>query len=280
MQYAHDRNIAFYVVTWNIYTYGVDGKYGITDALDNPKTVDYFRASVREMFRTYPLLAGIGLTAGENMGDASAYYSGGTDSFDAKENWLLATYGQGVLDAARAEPQRQFRLIHRQHETRAQDIATTFKPVIAQPNVDFVFSFKYAQAHAAVVDHADLSPWLSRIAGQPQDALDAAQRRRADAALGGAGFRARIRRRTFRTRNRRATTSARTCGCGAANSCRARRAAPRQLEIDKHWLHFLLWGRLGYDPTLDDERIARAGRAALSRRRRRRSCSPPGRTRR
>ena len=100
------------------------------------------------MFRTYPLLRGIGLTAGENMGDASAYYSGGTDSFDAKENWLLATYGQGVLDAARAEPQRQFRLIHRQHESRAQDIAATFKPVIAQPNVDFVFSFKYAQAHA------------------------------------------------------------------------------------------------------------------------------------
>jgi len=32
--------------------------------------------------------------------------------------------------------------------------------------------------------------------------------------------------------------------------------APRQLEIDKHWLHFLLWGRMGYDPTLDSERIA------------------------
>ena len=89
---------------------------------------------------------------------------GGTDSFDAKENWLFATYGQGVLDAARAEPQRQFRLIHRQHETRAQDIATTFKPVIAQPNVDFVFSFKYAQAHALVVHHADLPPRLSRVA--------------------------------------------------------------------------------------------------------------------
>ena len=80
MQYAKDRNIDFYVMTWNIFTYGVDGKYGITDAIDNPKTVDYFRASVREMFRTYPLLRGIGLTAGENMGDASAYYSGGTDS--------------------------------------------------------------------------------------------------------------------------------------------------------------------------------------------------------
>jgi hypothetical protein len=31
--------------------------------------------------------------------------------------------------------------------------------------------------------------------------------------------------------------------------------SPRQLETDKHWLHFLLWGRLGYDPTLDNERI-------------------------
>jgi len=30
----------------------------------------------------------------------------------------------------------------------------------------------------------------------------------------------------------------------------------RQLEVDKHWLHVLLWGRLGYDPTLDNDRIA------------------------
>jgi hypothetical protein len=32
--------------------------------------------------------------------------------------------------------------------------------------------------------------------------------------------------------------------------------SPRQLEIDKHWLHFLLWGRMGYDLTLDNTRIA------------------------
>jgi hypothetical protein len=32
-------------------------------------------------------------------------------------------------------------------------------------------------------------------------------------------------------------------------------SSPRQLELDKHWLHFLLWGRLGYDPELDNERI-------------------------
>ena len=221
MAHAKDRNIDFYVITWNIFTYGVDGKYGITDAIDNPKTVDYFRASVREMFRTYPLLRGIGLTAGENMGDASAYYSGGTDSFDAKENWLLATYGQGVLDAARAEPQRQFRLIHRQHESRAQDIAATFKPVIAQPNVDFVFSFKYAQAHALSSTTQTFHRGYLESLGELRDSLDAAQRRRAFVPLGGARFRARVRQEHSLEGNRRATTSAPTCGCGVANSWRA-----------------------------------------------------------
>jgi hypothetical protein len=33
-------------------------------------------------------------------------------------------------------------------------------------------------------------------------------------------------------------------------------AEPRQLEMEKHWLNWLLWGRLSYDPTLDDDRIA------------------------
>ncbi|HTO04239.1 MAG TPA: carbohydrate-binding family 6 protein, partial [Opitutus sp.] len=31
--------------------------------------------------------------------------------------------------------------------------------------------------------------------------------------------------------------------------------APRQLEMEKHWYHWLLWGRLGYDPDLSNERL-------------------------
>ena len=259
MEYARDRNIQFYVVTWNIFTYGVDGKYGITDAIDNPKTIAYFRASVREMFRAYPLLAGIGLTAGENMGEVRMY-SGGVDSFDAKENWLLATYGQGVLDAARAEPQRQFRLIHRQHESRAQDIAATFKPVIDQPNVDFVFSFKYAQAHAlsstTQTFHRGYLDSLGKLKTlwtlRNDDALmfrwaapdfvrefvrNIPYEKSAGYYVGSDMW---VWGREFLSRQPGAEAP----------------SAPRQLEIDKHWLHFLLWGRMGYDPTLDNQRIA------------------------
>ena len=255
MQYAKDRNIEFYVMTWNIFTYGVDGKYGITDAIDNPKTVAYFRASVREMFRTYPLLRGIGLTAGENMGDASAYYSGGTDSFDAKENWLLATYGQGVLDAARAEPQRQFRLIHRQHESRAQDIAKTFQPVIAQPNVDFVFSFKYAQAHALSSTTQNFHKGYLESLGE----LETLWTIRNDDALmyrwAAPDFVREFVKNIPHEKSQGFYFGSDMWVWGREFLALDPKLS-RQLEVDKHWLHFLLWGRLGYDPSLDDERIA------------------------
>ncbi|MEJ0087106.1 MAG: carbohydrate-binding family 6 protein [Pseudomonadota bacterium] len=246
MAYAHDRNIAVHVVTWNVYTYGVDGKYGITDAIDNPATRDYFRASVREMFRTYPLLAGMGLTVGENMGEAS---------FQAKEDWALATYGQGVLDAARAEPQRQFRLIHRQHEAGAADIAATFAPVIAQPNVEFVFSFKYAQAHVLSSTkqtfHGDFVASLGNLKTLWTLRNDDALMFRWAAP-------------DFVREFVRNIPYEKSCGFyyGSDMWVWGREflsktpATPRQLEIDKHWLPFLLWGRLGYDPSLDDERIA------------------------
>jgi hypothetical protein len=255
MQYAADRNIRFYVVTWNVFTYGVDGKYGITDDLANPKTIDYFRASVREMFRTYPLLAGIGVTAGENMGDASAYYSGGTDSFHAKENWLLATYGQGLLDAAKAEPGRQFTLIHRQHETRAQDIAASFRPVIAQPNADFVFSFKYAQAHI-------LSSTTQTFHREFVDSLGNLQTvwtlRNDDALLlrWAAPDFVREFLRNIPMQKTRGFYLGSDMWVWGREFLSKLPGTQGQLEVEKHWLHFFLWGRLGYDPMLDDARIA------------------------
>jgi hypothetical protein len=255
MQYAKDRNIDFYIVTWNTYTYGVDGKHGITDALDNPKTVDYFRASVREMFRTYPLLAGIGVTAGENMGDASAYYSGGTDSFTAKENWLLATYGQGMLEAARAEPNRQFRFIHRQHETRASDIAATFKPLVDQPNVDFVFSFKYAQAHAL----SSTTQTFHHDFVQSLGDLKSLWTIRNDDALmfrwAAPDFVREFVKNIPQEKSQGYYFGSDMWVWGREFLDKSPRT-PRQLEIEKHWLHFMLWGRFAYDPTLENQRIA------------------------
>jgi hypothetical protein len=245
MRYAKDRNIEFHVITWNIFTYGVDGKYGISDAIDNPKTVEYFRASVRAMFRTYPLLRGIGLTTGENMGEAS---------FEAKESWAFSSYGQGTLDAARAEPERKFRFIHRQHQTRARDIASTFEPLVEQPNIDFVFSFKYAQAHVLSATKQNFHAGFLESLGE----LKTLWTLRNDDAL------------MFRwaapdfvrefVRNIPYEKSAgfyfgSDMWVWARDFLDKQPETPPKLEIDKHWLHFLLWGRLGYEPTLENERI-------------------------
>jgi hypothetical protein len=255
MRYARDRNIDFYIVTWNVYTYGVDGKYGITDSIENPKTRDYFRASVREMFRTYPLLRGIGLTAGENMGEVRMY-SGGVDSFDAKENWLFATYGEGILDAARAEPGRQFRLIHRQHESRAQDIVATFKPVIDQPNVDFVFSFKYAQAHALSSSTQTFHRGYLESLGDQQTLWTI---RNDDALLlrwAAPDFVREFVRNIPREKTEGYYFGSDNWVPGRDFLTRDPAGLAGRPEIHKHWLHHLLWGRMAYDPALDNERIA------------------------
>ncbi|HZL45107.1 MAG TPA: carbohydrate-binding family 6 protein, partial [Opitutaceae bacterium] len=102
-----DRGISVYIFTWNIFTYGAEGKYGITSDMSNRTTVAYFRASVRELVKTYPLLAGIGITAGEAMEANNPNFT--------KEQWLWATYGEGVRDALKDTPARGVRLIHRFH---------------------------------------------------------------------------------------------------------------------------------------------------------------------
>ncbi len=135
MQYAANRDVEVYWFTWNIFTYGAEGKYGITPEQDNPKTIAYFRASVRELVLTYPLLAGIGITAGEHMQNRK-------DQF-ASEKWLWSTYGLGILDAKRLQPARSVRLIHRYHQTAQSEILDAFQ---AYPDT-FELSFKYAIAH-------------------------------------------------------------------------------------------------------------------------------------
>lgn len=245
MQYAKDRNIDIYIITWNVYTYGVDGKYGITDALDNPVTIDYFRKSVAQMFRTYPLLRGIGLTTGENMGDAD---------FQAKENWAFATYGQGVLDVAREQPDRLIRLIHRQHQTSAQNIARTFAPLLKQPNVDFVFSFKYAQAHA-------LSSTVQPFAKEFVDSLGSLKTfweiRNDDALMlrwGAPDFV-----RQFIKNIPHEVSLGLYAGSDmwiwGRDFLSLHPSEPDALEIDRQWYHWMLWGRLGYDPRMSDARI-------------------------
>jgi hypothetical protein len=246
MQYAHDRGIEFYVFTWNIFTFGADGKYGITHDQDNPETIKYFRASVREMILTYPLLAGIGITAGERMWPRD-------DEFD-KEKWLWEAYGEGIRDAKKVQPNRHVRMIHRYHQTALDSITDEWEEY---PDT-FDLSYKYAIAHmysapappfakeALAELPSNLRMWMtvrnddiySFRWGDPDFARDfiralPGQDQLAGYYMGPDGY---------------------TWGREFLST---EPEDPRQLVIQKQWFSFLLWGRLSYDPTIPNEHFER-----------------------
>ena len=250
MRYGKQRNVDFYFITWNIFVNGTEGKYGITDQLSNETTVDYFRKSVKQMFLTYPDLAGIGLTTGENMPKAT---------FEQKEDWAFRTYAQGVLDAAKVQPGRKMTLIHRQHQTGAKDIARKFRPLIDHEDIEFIFSFKYAKAHVFSSTTQPYHPGFVKDI-QEEGGLKTIWTLRNDDAYhfrwGAPDFvREFIQNIPYEV--------SRGFYYGSDQYIWGREFmstepdTPRQIEIVKHWYHWMMWGRLGYDPSVSNKRFTK-----------------------
>jgi hypothetical protein len=242
MEYAYDRGIELYIITWNIHMNGANGKYGIGESADNVIAKDYLRKSVEALFLTYPRLAGIGITAGENMNELSVNEM----SNDEKEEWLWNTYGEGVQDVQRVQKERHIRFIHRYWFTSFDKIESRF----GQLKDGFDMSFKYARArmyssYAPPYAEKELFPILPEgIAtwwnvrnddiynlrwGNPeyvkQFILNFPQgERTAGYYMGSDRF------------------------VWGRESISKNPSSPPMLENEKHWYSFWLWGRLGYDP--------------------------------
>ena len=241
MRRAHERGIDVYIITWNVLTNSAGGKYGIDDRQDNPKTIAYIRDCVRQTVLTYPDLAGLGVTAGERMKRRN-------DEF-AKEKWLWKAYGEGVLDAKKVLPDRTVRFIHRVWQTGAGDV---LKEWARYPD-PFEVSFKYARARL----YSSPKPPFSRGLQEElkQHRIKSWWNLRNDDNFvfrwGDPDY--------VREFLRNLPPEEMTAGyyVGSDGYAWGREFistepdSPRQLEIRKHWYRFMLWGRLGYDPTLD-----------------------------
>lgn len=245
MAYAKDRNVDFYVVTWNIFDYGTEGKYGITDDIDNEITRDYFRKSVKQMFVTYPHLAGIGLTTGENMHGSDA---------EKKENWAFDTYAEGLLDAAKEMPNRKFKFIHRQHMTGAMEIAKKFKPIVDNENIEFLFSFKYAKAHV----YSATEQYMHQNFVKEIEGMKTIWTLRNDDVYyfrwGAPDFVREFIKNIPYDVSRGYYYGSDQWVWGREFTMKEP-GDKRELELSKHWYHWMLWGRLGYNPEITNERF-------------------------
>jgi hypothetical protein len=241
MQMANDRGIEVYLFTWNIFTNGAEGKHGITNKQDNDTTIRYFRAAVREMVQTYPLLSGIGITAGEAMNhQLKGDY--------ANEKWLWKTYGEGIRDGLKKSADRDFRLIHRFHQTSLSEIKDAFHDYPGTLDV----SLKYSIAHMYSIPNPPFiegaMPLLSK---QTRSWLTI----RNDDIY------------SFRWANndfarlyiKHIPGPDKIAGyyMGPDGYCWGRdyltKGTEHPLVMQKQWYSFMLWGRLSYNPNLPDD---------------------------
>lgn len=247
MQQAADRGITLYVFTWNVFAYGAEGKHGITDDIGNDITKAYFRASVREMVKTYPLLGGMGITAGEGMPHDM-------DS-KVKERWLWDTYGEGVRDALKNEPKRAFNMIHRFHWTAQSDILDAFKDY---PGT-FDFSFKYSVAHMySITKPPFIEPLLEGLAPGRKTWLTVRNDDIYTFRFGDPVY-AREYITNIPPADKIAGFYMGPDGYCWGREFLDRNPAPgkRPLVMEKQWYSFMLWGRLAYDPSLPDSHFER-----------------------
>ena len=204
----------------------------------------YFRASVREMVKTYPLLAGMGITAGEGMPHDM-------DS-KVKERWLWDTYGEGVRDALKDEPQRVFPMIHRFHWTAQGDILDAFKDYPGP----FEFSFKYSVAHMySITKPLFIQPLLENLAPGRKTWLTVRNDDMYYMRWGDPDF-VRAYLGSLPDLTKIAGFYMGPDGYTWGRELVSRTpASPRQLVIEKMWYEFLLWGRLSFDPSIPDSRF-------------------------
>ena len=265
MKYASDRGIDIYWFTWNLCANGAanplppmyrtykqplwdeaPGKHGINNQMDNPINVAYYRESVKVFLETYPDVKGIGVTAGEHMMDDAGVYT--------REQWIWESYGQGMMDVLQSQPDREINFIHRVWNTDLDKVMNYWKDYPGS----FEASYKYAKArlystpylnfadeHIESMKKYGLKSWwnlrnddifvhrwgdadyVRAFIGHFQ--LD----HTAGYYMGSDGY---VWGREFSSKNPELTG---------------------ELEINKHWFNFMLWGRLGYDNSLSEEFFVR-----------------------
>ena len=243
--YAQERGIDVWWYVWNVHVYGSEEtKYGLTDSPDNATTKDYVRKSVTQLFHSYPKLKGLAMCPGENFGDKNKDH-------DFKEEWCWDVYGEGILDYKKTNPQREIGFIHRYWLTDFKYIGHRFEKL---PD-GYDLEYKYSRAR---LYSAPNPPFVKKdiLEATPEKMKTWWNLRNDDIFLVRWGDPEYVKQ-TILAFPGNGRTAGYVLGsdrfCWGRESASKTPSSPRQLENEKHWYSFMLWGRLGYDPNTSPE---------------------------
>ncbi len=259
MDYAAHRGIEIYFFTWNLCANAAanpvppnyrtyeqplwdeePGKYGITNQMNNPINVDYYRESVKTFLNIYPKVKGIGVTAGEHMLDEAGGYT--------REQWIWEAYGQGILDAQEQDPNREVRFIHRVWNTDMDKIMEYWQEY---PGL-FEASFKYARARLYSTPTPDFAE--GHIESMQQYGLKSWWNLRNDDIFVHRWGNPDYVRNFINYLDKDHTAGFYMGSDGYVWGRDFNSKDPvfaDDLEMHKHWYKFMLWGRLAYNNILD-----------------------------
>lgn len=246
MAYAKTRGVEFHIQHSNIYTFVEEGKYGITDKKENPITQDYFYKSCKALLETYPDLAGILQTPGENMG-----WSNEVDAKAADMQWIADTFGKAVNEVLAEDPDREFSF------TVNGSPSESFAKILSVINADVIYSAQYSGTHM----YASSTPTMADETFEN--------------AVEGSEFFIRFRNEDFFDMRWGDPDFMRDYISGMPGSdilrgfftgfdgyCFGKEYSftdpvlDGQLYTDKHWFNYFLIGRMAFEPDLSNERIA------------------------
>ena len=244
MTYAHDRGMKFYFFNWNIHLEHAQDQYpALTEDPKNKTTIDYTYKSMRALLETYPELDGFGITSGDGMDGTK----------EENTQWTWEAMGKAVRDYFRENPSRQFNLIHRGVKSSTEAWNTIYAPLKEVPNVTMDFSAKYAMAHM----YSTTAPkWGNDIQGVTKLGMKTWLTLRNDDYFyfnwGDHQFV-----RDFITAiPQRDSVVGMYIGIDGFNPSRTyfckNESLNGQLEVERRWYMEMLWGRISYNPAMND----------------------------
>jgi hypothetical protein len=250
---AADRGINVTWVVWNVNLWAAEGVDGLSKAKGNVKTIDYLRKATEQLFLTYPKLWGFGLCAGEEMNDYSD---------TEKEQFVYKAYGLGIQDVKAKFPNRYIHFMHRNWLTSSSEMEKVFSQLPDQ----YDYSTKYCQARLYAVTNPNFATNKIRQDGGVPASRKAWWEMRQDDLFhtrwGDPDF---VKEMILNFPHESKPCSQAPCITGGyifgsdrffwarEHMSKSPQTPLRQLETQKHWYSFLLWGRLGYDPNTSHE---------------------------